>query len=725
MPKLEINTIRIRNFVSYGDVPTEIPLGGIGATIIVGLNGAGKSSLVHAILWCLFGRLIDNHAPGDKVINWDNKKNCIVELFLRDGTILQRTRKCEGHSDLIVIEDGNDITPSINKNAQQYVVDKYNLDFDLFVSSTFCGQFGKPILKESGPKMKAAFERMFRLTALNIYADVAKKGLDDATNEQKGLATQQEHLSQLLSKIIGQVEENQRRCAAFAEEQKFTTEKLRNELLEQEAELESHKPEYNAGDILEQWSAINAVLENIEEKKKEQYTLVLKRGRIEENAEQCAADIERLRNELKDKELPDMEDLEKREKGFKKAADALAKIDEGTRDLDRQIAVLWSDIEKIKKKIARFENKKGATCSECEQVVGEDHVNSLLNTYDADLNEKTQEAESLSTMKDKLASKEEALKNVEKPNIEAARLQITHMESKKKRIESLGRGLDIKGDVSKIEVVLKELRSSVEKAQGDVDKNTPAVSHEEAKYAIERYKNKKSEIAGLKERLEKEGERPNPYAEVEHELSGDVEKIKKDIEDAEEKIQTYNTLIRHLKYIRRAYFNRDKIKSFIMANIIPYLNRRIYYYLNAFGLPFELEFTSSLGVKMPRWDYSMHSGGEQKRIDVAIQLALFDLYNMMYGAQCNIMVLDEIDGRLDGPGIEGFIDIVNNDFANRMETILIISHKEEMVDAFPSKIQIEKHGGLAGISHVVLDGKELERSACDGPRERVAAQADD
>ena len=86
---------------------------------------------------------------------------------------------------------------------------------------------------------------------------------------------------------------------------------------------------------------------------------------------------------------------------------------------------------------------------------------------------------------------------------------------------------------------------------------------------------------------------------------------------------------------------------------------------------------------------------------------LYDLYIHMYGQQCSMMVLDEVDSRLDADGIESFIDIIYNDFYDKSDsrpkpdTILVISHRPEMLDAFPTKIVVEKRDGFSFIESVI------------------------
>jgi DNA repair exonuclease SbcCD ATPase subunit len=90
------------------------------------------------------------------------------------------------------------------------------------------------------------------------------------------------------------------------------------------------------------------------------------------------------------------------------------------------------------------------------------------------------------------------------------------------------------------------------------------------------------------------------------------------------------------------------------------------------------------------WGYEYQSGGERKRTDLAFMLASYDFYEVMYGRQCNLMVLDEVDGRMDEDGIEGLISIIRNDLSSRIDNILIISHRNQMFDVFDRELKVKR-----------------------------------
>lgn len=71
--------LRYRNFLSTGDNFTEINLNQTSSTLIVGQNGAGKSTMLDALSFGLFGKAHRN-INKNQMINSINNKGCVVEV---------------------------------------------------------------------------------------------------------------------------------------------------------------------------------------------------------------------------------------------------------------------------------------------------------------------------------------------------------------------------------------------------------------------------------------------------------------------------------------------------------------------------------------------------------------------------------------------------------------------------------------------------------------------
>jgi len=88
-------------------------------------------------------------------------------------------------------------------------------------------------------------------------------------------------------------------------------------------------------------------------------------------------------------------------------------------------------------------------------------------------------------------------------------------------------------------------------------------------------------------------------------------------------------------------------------------------------------------------DYEMYSGGEAFRVNFAVRLALSEILAQRKGSRLQTLVIDEGFGSQDARGRQRLIEAINlvkNDFAK----ILVITHLDELKDAFPNRIEVEK-----------------------------------
>jgi DNA repair protein SbcC/Rad50 len=99
----------------------------------------------------------------------------------------------------------------------------------------------------------------------------------------------------------------------------------------------------------------------------------------------------------------------------------------------------------------------------------------------------------------------------------------------------------------------------------------------------------------------------------------------------------------------------------------------------------DIQISDSAGIR----NYEMYSGGEAFRVNFAIRLALSEILAQRKGARLQTLVIDEGFGSQDIQGRQRLIEAINlvkNDFAK----ILVITHLDELKDAFPTRIEVEK-----------------------------------
>jgi len=99
----------------------------------------------------------------------------------------------------------------------------------------------------------------------------------------------------------------------------------------------------------------------------------------------------------------------------------------------------------------------------------------------------------------------------------------------------------------------------------------------------------------------------------------------------------------------------------------------------------DINISDELGTR----NYEMFSGGEAFRINLAIRIALSKLLARRAGAPLPTLIIDEGFGTQDSVGIEKIKEGINS-IQDDFEKIIVITHMEELKDAFPARIDVIK-----------------------------------
>jgi len=107
----------------------------------------------------------------------------------------------------------------------------------------------------------------------------------------------------------------------------------------------------------------------------------------------------------------------------------------------------------------------------------------------------------------------------------------------------------------------------------------------------------------------------------------------------------------------------------------------------------DIKIADELGTR----SYEMYSGGEAFRIDMALRIALSKLLVMSAGASLATLIIDEGFGTQDSSGREKLVETINS-IQDDFDKIIVITHLEELRDAFPVRINVVKTAGGSTIS---------------------------
>lgn len=139
----------------------------------------------------------------------------------------------------------------------------------------------------------------------------------------------------------------------------------------------------------------------------------------------------------------------------------------------------------------------------------------------------------------------------------------------------------------------------------------------------------------------------------------------------------------------------------LLKNVIDFINNRAKTYSRVVFDNDLLEFKqegNNISISFDNKEYESLSGGEQKKLDVIIQLAIRDMLCHLMNFSSNILVCDEIFDALDITGCQKIIDLVSTHLED-VSSVFIVTHRDNLCIPCDNEITVIKD--VNKISHVI------------------------
>ncbi|MFN8563201.1 MAG: SMC family ATPase [Anaerolineae bacterium] len=182
--------LEIKNFLAYRS-PEPVQFDGIHLACLTGANGAGKSSLLDAITWALWGKA--RARRDEELVHLGQNDMYVLLEFEQDGLIYQvirrrsRTKSGSGTLDLIALgDDGtpNDISEPNMRATQDKINRLLNLDYETFVHSAFLQQGKADAFTTKTPReRKQILSDILGLARWETYEEATKEILKEIDTE--------------------------------------------------------------------------------------------------------------------------------------------------------------------------------------------------------------------------------------------------------------------------------------------------------------------------------------------------------------------------------------------------------------------------------------------------------------------------------------------------------------------------------------------------------------
>jgi len=382
-----------------------------------------------------------------------------------------------------------------------------------------------------------------------------------------------------------------------------------------------------------------------------------------------------------------------------------------TSDTAKQITDYESQITKLNS----AENERVKYTSEVSQLTERmERLQALAKDWDATGKKRLKEVEKLLENGKYAVDEHKALAKLDKELAKLGYDTTAHDEAREK--ESELRAIEEEyGNLKSAKEVSKQIESEISSLQAEIENRKSEIANLESEYQtakgnLDSAEAESPNLEDAERELFRIREEEN---KARSELGGAQQRVdilatqrtrKADFEKEREEFQKQ---IAHHKTLERA-FGKDGVPALLIEQALPQIETKANELLDRLSdgqmsirfvtqaeykdkkredlkETLDIQISDSAGIR----SYEMYSGGEAFRVNFAIRLALSEILAQRKGARLQTLVIDEGFGSQDVQGRQRLIEAINlvkNDFAK----ILVITHLDELKDAFPSRIEVEK-----------------------------------
>lgn len=680
-----ISRIRIKNYRSF--VEDEVRLNGSqglihlsGENLVeqrLGANGAGKSSLLDAICWCISGRGIRGTRTSS-LLSWQAAKDAQVEVELDIAT--------NGNSPATIKRYGPPERIEINGKpaTQQDVEQLVGISRLRFLHSVIFGQSVRLFPDLDVPERGELLDEVLNL---GLWAKASEAAKDKWTELEKKVSEIKQNLSRLEGSLstLDTVEKLQQLSAVW--EQSFVV-KLDNLCAQQE--IWQQQRESNLSTIrlnIIQWDSRNKskilLLQQQEEVWKKEQT---------ERLDKLVSAMEELEKEIADLEVNEIETKKLNPKSLfnlKTLTDAEKELSTAT----NEEAVAKNQLRELKKAEVLWQQ---SICPVCEQQIS---------------NEKKQEKEEFFTTR-KIELEAFILQRREKIKLKSNSVialktmqqdQLKQATETEANLKSIVREISTKRhQFSCIEQEAEQLHKAI------TESNTPykdqiALQQNEINPYITQEQDLINSTNPFLQQIEQASKEINPYiAKID-----ETEKLRQEL-TVQKKAEEDAKLELEKQQVAAEYWKQGfkRIRLFFVNEVLLALEIEIQSALSALGLQDwkvflrtetetksgSLKFGVQIRVKSPTtestWD--AWSGGETQRLRRGIALGLGSLIQRAAGIRWEQEWHDEITSGLSSQGIEDLLEALRYRAEVMKKSIFLVDHSALTYSSFSSVYQVVK-----------------------------------
>jgi exonuclease SbcC len=680
--------LEIKNFLPYRE-PAPLDFAGLHVACLAGENGAGKSSLLDAITWALWGKARVNSA--DLLIHQGQTEMRVAFTFGLGGEVYQvlRQRKAgkPGQTvlDLQMQEDGRwrSLSDDTISRTQRKITRLLHLDYDTFTNSAFLmqGRADAFTVKTPGERKQVLAD----ILGLEQWEKFEQRAKECAAKAVEAIVSLDQQVADLEAELARKAEYEAELAAAQVRANELSE-------LADAAERDWHDLEQARQLLVGLQRQIDDFTRTIVRTEQE-----LSEAEAELAATTARADSAALSGDLQAAQAA-LAALDAREAEREKTAAARQEMAATAGELRGANEIMHAEAETLKKRIASLKTATEPTCPTCGQPLAEADRDRLVDELQGEVEARRARYRENKTQVDDMAAEMKAHDRT----LNALAAELRERPAWQKKL------------------------AEVQAALAGVEEAREAVARVEARR--ERFKAAVAEDKAARERLEAQATQIELQVRAAGDKQAELERLRLEHRIAVERVgaarQRLNSLDnfarqRETRLAQRALraeeqgiyielreaFGKRGVPAMIIEAAVPEIEETANGLLNRMtngrmhlridtqretkGGDIREALDINIGDELGTRAYENYSGGEQFRINFAIRIALSKLLARRAGAQLQTLVIDEGFGTQDAQGRERLVAAINA-IQDDFHLLLVITHIDELKDAFPARIEVVK-----------------------------------
>jgi len=176
---------------------------------------------------------------------------------------------------------------------------------------------------------------------------------------------------------------------------------------------------------------------------------------------------------------------------------------------------------------------------------------------------------------------------------------------------------------------------------------------------------------------------------------------KQKIQEAHDIKQEYNSKYEIMRFWEKAFSEAGLVK-YIIRNILTYFNGKTNFYLShlskgKFFIEFDQELKETVLHNGQEISYISLSGGEKRKVGLAVMLGLQQLLTLSHKSDNNLMFFDEVAENLDQDGLDGLYILLSE--LKKDKNLFVITHNNYLKSLMDNvkTLTITKSKGISKI----------------------------